>query len=656
MKQWIVRWVAVGLVIWSLPAWGEDVKSSQEAMSVLDTIVVTAGRVSEKKEDVSTNITVLSGERIQQSSARHLGELLGEEGFMIIEYPNSLISVGIRGFRTQTQGNDLSGHILVLINGRRAGTGNLAEIMLDNVERVEIIRGPGAVQYGSSAMGGVINVITKQGLGKPSFSLAQTLGSWNYQKSTVDASGEFKNFDFSFSGSTASQDDYSTADGKTYYNTGFDSKDRISISAGWTFMPENRIGLIYNGYEAEGVGSPNYLSKNDLDDYVDHYNKTFDVVYDGQTADGFLLWNLRYFKTKGQYNNFDPTSYGNTAFYKRETDQQGGQAQVTADLDHTRLTAGIDWALYKIQDTYTTGDNTYENPAAFLLAKVKLLDEKLVLSAGVRYDQYEVEDDDGKSIDDSNWTPSLGVTYKIIQGLNLRANYAEAFRMPTADELFTYADYTAIGFGIWSGNPNLVPEQSKTYEIGVDFSKWSCSGGVTYFYTKFEDKISYAYDPVAAVTRYENIKGATISGIEGSFSMDFGPIFDWNCKLKPYGSVTYLAEYTDDENNIDLFYNPQWTLSYGIEFAKPGIGLVSRLNFAYISEQDITDYEGTGDTTLDAYTAANLTISKELFSFDRFGRIMLKADIANLFNEDYAVIQGYPSPGRTYYFGLQYVY
>jgi vitamin B12 transporter len=647
----VVVFFCGSLLVFSVPK-GALAQSGEEKIHEMEEVVVTAGRVEEKKEDVTTNITVVTEGEIKQSSARHLGELLSEEGFMIIEYPNSLVSVGIRGFRTETMGNDLNSRVLVLIDGRRAGTGNLAEISLDNVSRVEIIRGPGAVQYGSSAMGGVINVITKRGHDEPSVYAEGTLGSWNYEKTAVGASGEIKNFDFSFSGSTESQGDYDTAKGISYHNTGFDSKDRFSIDAGWTFMPKNRIGVTYTFYEGEGIGSPNYLSQNDLDDYVDHSIKSVDLSYAGGTPGDLLGWSLRYFNTERDYNNFD----GNTHTYEQDTDQQGGEAQLTVNVGHTQVTGGVDWVEYKVDDTYSTGKNIYDNPAAFLLAKIKLLDEKLILSAGTRYDEYEIEADDGRSVSDSSWTPSVGVAYKIIKGLNVRANYAEAFRMPTADELFMYNDYSAWGFGIWSGNPNLKPEKSKTYEMGVDFSRGSCSSGLTYFHTEFKDKISYAYDAVAGVTRYENIKGATIAGIEGTFNIDIGEIFDWNWELKPYASFTYLTKYWDDQNNVNLSYNPEWTASYGVKLSKPKIGFDSKLNFAFFSEQDITDYEGTGDKTLAAYTVADLTVSKELFSFDRFGRVVLKGDVSNLFNKDYAVVQGYPSPGRTFYVGLKYEY
>jgi len=600
----------------------EDSKDDN-SISTLEEIVVTAGRVKEKKEDVTINITVVTEEQIQQSSAQDLGDLLAKQGFMIREYPNSLISVEIRGFKTETHGNDLASNVLILINGRRAGTGNLAKIMMDNVERIEIIRGPGSVQYGASAMGGIVNVITKQGHGKPSVYAQGTLGSWDNQKFSAGASGQFKNFDFSFSGSSESQDDYNTARGDKYFNTGFDSKERISVNAGWTFVPDNRIGVTYTGYEGEGIGNPGRLSQNDLDNYVDHAINTVDFVYDGQTTDGFMIWNLRYFNGKDEYETFDPENYGSKHKYFRDTDQQGAQAQLTVKWDHAHVTAGIDWTSYEITNSYTIdgSENTYDNPAAFLMAKTKLFDDKLVLSVGGRYDRYDVDSDDGQSTDETNWSSSLGAAYKFTPGLSVRVNYGEAFRMPTADQLYMYDDYSAWGFGIWSGNPDLDPEKSKTYEIGLDFSKKSVSGGITYFHTNFEDKISYAYDPVDDVTRYENVDGATISGIEGTLQFDVGAFFYWSYELSPYASFTYLTEYEDEEEDEDLQYTPQWTASYGLCFANPDIGFVSKLNFAYIDEQDIIDYEGTGETRLDSYTVADLTIAKTLFPSKKYGDV-----------------------------------
>ena len=131
-------------------------------------------------------------------------------------------------------------------------------------------------------------------------------------------------------------------------------------------------------------------------------------------------------------------------------------------------------------------------------------------------------------------------------------------------------------------------------------------------------------------------------------------LFGWSYELAPYGSFTVLTEYKDEAADKDLQYTPEWTASYGLRFANAEHGFSSRLNFSYIGEQDISDYEGTGATTLDKYTVADLMNSKRLFSFEKYGTVSLKAEIINLFDESYAAVQGYIMPGRTFYAGLKY--
>jgi vitamin B12 transporter len=183
------------------------------------------------------------------------------------------------------------------------------------------------------------------------------------------------------------------------------------------------------------------------------------------------------------------------------------QAQLSSDLKFIRLTGGVDWVTYDIEDSYTAGSNSYDNPAAFLLVKSKLLNDRLILSAGLRFDKFDVEAVDGRKVSDDNLTPGVGATYKITEGLSIRTNYAEAFKMHSADQLFMFNDYSAWGFGIWSGNENLKPEKSKTYEIGIDYTKGTISTGLTYYITDFKDKIGYTYIPEENLTQYQNISG-----------------------------------------------------------------------------------------------------------------------------------------------------
>jgi len=620
----------------------------------LEEIVVTAGRIEEQQADLTTNVTVISEERIKASSAQDLGEILASEGFYVREYPNSLTAVKIRGFSTDTYGSVDSSYVTVLVNGRPSSTSNVATIMMDNVERVEIIRGPGSVQYGSSAIGGVVNVITKEGDGKPSLFVDQTLGSWDYRKTAAGASGQVNNFDFSLSASTEEQGSYNTANGDKYNNTGFDSKDRFSANVGWTFLHGQRLGLTYTSYKGDEIGSPGYLSANDPDDSVDLSNRQVDVVYDGQTADEFLFWSLRYYNGRNEYETYDDS----LRTYFMDTDQQGANAQLTAKWNIAHVTAGIDWVNYETSDTYmVSGEEcSYDNPALYLLTKTKLLNDTLILSAGGRYDRFDIEGDSGDSTDATNWSTNLGAAYKINPMVSVRVNYAEGFKMPTPSQLFMYADYSAVGWGVWSGSKDLDPEESTTYEAGIDLTKDSIRASLTYFYTDFENKIGYSYNVADGITYYENGGGAEISGFEGSLQFDIGDFAGWESELIPYLSFTYLDKYEDDSTGDDLSYLASLTASYGLRFNDPGRGLSANINFAYIGEQDITDYEGTGETSLNSFTVTDLSLTKTLAKLESYGELSLKGEIRNLFDEDYAYVQGYPMPGRSFFVSLKYRY
>jgi vitamin B12 transporter len=643
----------------------EDSKDDN-SISMLEETVVTAGRVEEKKKEITSNVTVIDEEEIKMSSATDLGNLLVEKGIgHSHKYPGGLTPIGIRGFRSETHGIDLEGYVIILLDGHRVATGNASKISTKNIERVEIIRGPASVQYGSSAMGGIVNVITKQGKGKPAFFAEGTLGSFGYLEKSVGFSGKVNMFDFSGSFSRSKMDDYDTADnieGDRYYNTGYHREDNYSLNIGAEFFPGNRIGLIYTNYDADRVGNPDALYQNDFDDYEDSSNRSLDLTYDGRTAEGLLSWKAKYYEGKNKDKWFDPIA-SNPDFWddglprKVTIDHKGAQAQVSLNQEYLLVTTGFDWMNYKTEDdTYSPKSTEYDNPAYFLIAKTRLLDKKLIFSGGLRYDKYEVEmkKGEGGKEDDSNLCPRFGTAFLLTDYLKIRANYGEAFRMPSADELA--ANYPGW-WGNYIGNPNLDPEQSKTYEGGLDFSLTSLNLSFTYFTTDFKDKIETKSLP-SGDTTWENVGKAEISGFEGELSYDIGTLFDWDFQLKPYANFVRLTKYEDKETDEDLKYTSDWNVSYGITLSDYN-GLTANLNIAYVGKQDINDYRAGYPAPVvekGSFNVANLTISKNIVDTENFGDVTLKAEIKNLFDKDYEYVNDYPMPGRSFFLGLRYDY
>ena len=634
----------------------------QTKTTMMDEVVVTAARTAESKREVSANMAVIDREEIEQSSSRNVGDLLAEKSIgHIHKYPAGLTSIGIRGFRTDSHGNDLQGHVLVLLNGRRAGTGNVAKLLTSNVDRIEIVRGSGAVQYGSAGMGGVVNVITRQGEENAAFIEA---GGGSFGAHAVSVGGTIKaeQFDFAGSYSHSGRDDYETGNGDEFGNTGYDAASGVSANLGWSFSEQHRIGLIVTASEMDSYGSPNYFSANDLDDTTDKENYSLDLNYTGATSSDQYQWLVRWFSGQDENTWYDPTGsdpsgWDDGVASSNTTDQQGAQAQVTGTFGNTRLTGGLDWLDYEVENTLTPTKTSYTSPAVFLLGKTTFADQRLTLDIGLRYDWYEVTVDEpaGRDTDTDNFTPKIGISWMATDSLKLRAQYAQAFMLPSANQLA--ANYPGF-MGMVVGNPDLDPESSTTYEAGLDYSQDSFRASLTYFSTDFKDKIvtDYLADGSASWT---NLGDATISGVEGEFAYDLGMRMGWEWDVRPYLNMTLLTQYEDEATGEDLQYISGTTFSAGL-LVGDGDGISCRLNIAYAGAQDVEDWESgiypTQIVELDASTVTNLTASWRFYEDEQLGNFIIRGEVDNLFDEDYAFVKGYPMPGRSFFASLRWEY
>jgi vitamin B12 transporter len=636
-------------------------EESQTETTILDEVVVTASRVAESKNDVSANLTVITSEDLSHSVSRNVGDILAEKGIGHVQkYPGNLTSIAIRGFRTDTHGNDLQGHVLVLLDGRRAGTGNVAKILTKNVERIEIIRGPGAVQYGSAGMGGVVNIITRQG---EENSLFVEAGGGSYGAGETSVGGTFKKNGFDFAGSFTYQtaNDYDTGDGDRYRNTGVNYETGVSANLGYSFSEQNRIGLIVTHFDVDEAGNPGYLSANDLDDISDKENYSVDINYTGKSGSEQYQWFARYFfgKDKNRWLDpvgSDPSGWDDGIASNNKTDQQGAQAQITGVFAETTITTGFDWLDYEVKNSWTPQKTTYTNPALFLLGKSAFFDHRLVTNIGLRYDWYEVEVSKpaGRDEDQSHFTPKFGAAFMVTDSLKIRAQFGMGFMMPSADQLA--ADFTNWGVRT-VGNPDLDPEESTTYEGGVDYNHAGFNGSLTYFYTDFEDKITRV-TLTSGDSSWDNIGDATIAGFEMELSYDLGVPFQWAWEVRPYFGLTQLTEYEDDATGDDLQYVSDTNFSAGV-VVSDGDGISCRLNVAYAGSQDVMDYESGWPyqkVELPSSTVADLSASFRLLENEQLGALTLRNEIRNLFDKDYAYVKGYPMPGRSFFMGLRWDY
>ena len=629
----------------------------------LEEMVVTAGRLAEPHRLVTASVQVIDRAAIAASATTTLADLLAEIGVaQIRKYPGSLTSVGLRGFRTDTHGNDLQGHVLILLDGRRAGTGNAAMLLTDNIERVEIIRGPAAVQYGSASMGGVINIITRRGQAASAFTEVGG-GSRGHGTGSFGATFSTEKIDFSATLSTAQTDDYTTGHGQTFANTGTDSQTGFSLNSGYALTKEQRLGLILTGVMVNDAGNPGYLSQNDLDDSTDKRNISLDGSYQGATADGRDSWLARYFL--GQDKNvwsspsaFNPDGYDDDLDADNSTDQQGAQAQLTHDFGSFSTTVGLDWLYYEVKNSWSPQRSSSTNPAFFLLARTGLLDQKINLTAGLRQDWFmvEVAEPAGRDEDQHHLTPQVGLAWQASDRLTLRLQYAEGFTLPSAAQLAI--DSTSFGTRTL-GNPDLQPEQSVTREVGLDYRQGSLTASLTSFTTDFTDKI-ISMTRTDGNRSWQNLGDATIAGVEAEFSYDLGEPLDLNWAISPYLNLTLLNEFADETTGADLQYVSEMTAAVGISIDN-GQGLSCRLAVSHSGSQKVVDYQSDLSpqpvVDLAGATVAGLSASWRFWqnpSSD--GGLTLKASIDNLSDAEYAYVKGYPMPGRTFGLALRWDY
>ncbi|MDR1312220.1 MAG: TonB-dependent receptor [Deltaproteobacteria bacterium] len=644
----------------------------------LGAVVVSASRTAEALREVSSNVTVITGEQVERSAANDLSDVLIQQGFWLSDNGSSK-TVQIRGMNSDVLDfTQIQSRVLILVNGRRTGAVHVDQIPVENVERIEIVRGPSAVQYGTSALGGVINVITKKGE-SDSFTAALEVGfgSYGLNRESFSFTGGRGPFDFAGSFSYEERDSITTLYG-TKYNRTSSEKKNVSLEAGYTFNGLHRIGISYahtrNNNEWPSVGLRDYLGdpsiERDLGRNYGNYIlsiETAGITYDGATEEGTFDWSAFFSKSTSEHFSFtrnDYTGYGDNA---SETFQHvtnvGASVGYNGDLLDFRL--GFDYIEYKIKGTYN-GDNVADDLGIYASAKIKPMGETLFVSLGGRYDKFGFENflPEGGSKSKSHFSPSVGVSYLPKEWLKLRANYSEGMRMPAAYE---YMGEMSAAFP-YHPNPDLQPEESKTWEAGLDVDYRFLSGSFTYFHTDWENRITQGSHPSGNGNWYFNLKESEISGLEAALSADLGEAFELGFRLRPYVNFTYLTKRKNKDpeqvakasNDSTLPYVPRWTLSYGVSFNHPGIDLEANVNAVHMG--DIlyhNEFIGYHFTKGSEFVALDLAVEKGLFEIGpegKYGKLKLRVEAKNLLGSKNETYMDYPGPGRNFYVGLKWVY
>jgi vitamin B12 transporter len=255
--------------------------------------------------------------------------------------------------------------------------------------------------------------------------------------------------------------------------------------------------------------------------------------------------------------------------------------------------------------------------------------------------------------------------------LKLRANYANGFKMPSPQQVGGDGPYYFIG------NPLLKPEQNKTWEFGTDIDWNNANVSLTYFHSDWKNRIIALNVPGAVCGsgwcyQHQNLKESQTAGVEGSVRWNIGKAFKQRYSLTPYASFTWLTARKNKDSSLYIAYHgagnrtmpntPRWLASYGTDYAHPGLKIKSRLNASYYGKTLTQDWSGTvsmppGDTYFarPGGTVVSWSFEKELADFGKqYGKLTLRTEVNNLFDNANEMYWNYPGPGRSFYVGLRY--
>ena len=605
---------AAVMVLW-VSTFGFTVCRGAEAEVKLKEVVVTADRIEESAGETTSSVVVIKGEDIKKMNVLYVSDVLRQVPEI------NLVQNGGPGQTSMVlmRGGD-STQTLVMIDGVKVksttfGAFDFSGLTTDDIERIEIVKGPQSTLYGSEAMSGVINIITKKGRGDARVDATIEAGSFNTSKSAVSVAGGGEKADYRLSGS------YSNTDGISAAKQGSekDGYRNESVSGKIGFKPAEKLELEFTGKY--------YRDRAQLDDYDFIARQAVDNVNYVQYGDHTIL------SGRGKLNVFDSwqqiltVSMVQDALRARDPIVDFNNYDIktgmdTVDWQHNLFLSDINALTIGVEYRKETGSNQgnfdtdIHNNAWYLNDRVKLANEKLVLTAGLRHDDHEIAG--------SKTTYRVGALYDIQSAaLTIKSNYGTGFRAPTFNELF---------FPFY-GNLNLKPEESEGWDIGFvkEIAKDRSSFSMTYFEQNFKDLIDTDPNTFTAA----NISRAEVKGIET------------NVNFRPTGEINVKAGHTylntkDKDTGERLSRRPENKFTLTTEYATEKASAV--VSYVFVGQR----YDSVVQRDLSSYSLVNVSGTYALSK-----RLALFARIDNVLNANYEEAGSYGTPGFSVFGGIK---
>jgi iron complex outermembrane receptor protein len=633
-------------------------------------VIVTASRTEQRLQDSPVSTTVIESEQLAERNYMTVDEAIRFVGGVTM----SDDQVSIRNSTGYAKG--VGARVLLMVDGIPLLAGDTGEIKWDaipigQIEQMEVVKSAGGALYGSNAMGGMINFITKKPDKAAGYKISSEFGVWDkpayeawewsdktriFQRVGIEHTRKIGDVGIVLNLEEKTDDSYRQADNYT--------RGQFFSKVNWDLKQARRLNFMLNiAYEDRGTGlvwrgqsAALEVDSSALDDRVYSQKTQFNVIYDGSSNGGKRYWNVKGYTNYYYYDSFISDGSANRDRLFSGSLRSGVDGQYTiVPFDGHRFTTGVE-VNNSIIDANIFGKRSAMGGAIYAQDEISAF-QPLIATLGMRGDILHVFPKDdylGETYGQLN--PKLGLVYHVSENVAVRSNVGTGFRMPTMAELFS--ELRAAGLVSVQPNPYLKAEQAYSAEAGINWFKNRQSVDFAIFNNWYTNMIEPTPTGVGNQVQFMNIADARIFGIEVGLTWNMGNATKWvfndrvvNLLSRANFNTSYMftnpVNVTESDlkgETVKLPYRPEHTFmaTASIDYWKHGNFIIEG---RYSSATEFSLYPG--DESVDQRV---INLTNKFY----YKSLTMQLKVSNLLNWNYVEIERNIAPIRSFSTGISY--